>query len=77
VVAVRVNFLNLFEFVEVVSFNDVVDKLLFSPINEILEHQHNIGKHKLSRSTKTQVVVIVVLLGVNDSGCFDPVLELS
>lgn len=53
-VGVRINLLNLVELSEIVRLNNLVDSLSFSPVDEVLKHQHDGSNFKLACATKPQ-----------------------
>jgi len=52
-VSVRVNCLNLIEFSEIVGLNNLIDSLSFSPVDEVLKHQHDGSNIKFACATES------------------------
>ena len=59
VVAVRIDLLDLWTFMEVVRLDNIVDLLITTPVHEISEHQLNSGQVELAGATKTQDVMVI------------------
>ena len=59
VVAVRIDFLDLCTFMEVVGLDNIVDLLITTPVNEVSEHQLDGGQVELTGATKTQDVMVI------------------
>ena len=78
-VAVRVHLLHCFTLIKLVRLYDVVNTLLFAPVDEVGEHELHFGEVKLSRASKPQQVMVikVQLLQISDLSRNDPLFELG
>jgi len=62
VVELWINFCHLVSLMKIESLRNRVDIFLFSEVNVVSPHELNICNHEFARSTKSQVIILIVTL---------------